>query len=218
MKVTPISSITITTTIPLLINKTPIRYDYKSLTAILNKCNEESKTFFKIQGHLLSEAELHNKSKNIGKEEIISYPISIFQDITKIFKMPKPSKHISFPGITRHNFWNEIILRQRGTFPWTEDELKSHFKVTDEEITKNNQWSEPQLTIMANFIYDHIISHHSPTSSRSRFRPLGTSTPVRQGRRSQTPKARRTCAHCDNPLKDDNESYLCPSCHLTFTK
>jgi hypothetical protein len=46
------------------------------------------------------------------------------------------SNKISFPGINKNNFWNEITLKQRGNYPWTEDEMKIYFKVTDKVSNK----------------------------------------------------------------------------------
>ncbi len=43
-----------------------------------------------------------------------------------------PNK-ISFPGINKINFWNEITLKQRGNYPWTEDEMKIYFDVTEDQ-------------------------------------------------------------------------------------
>ena len=131
--------------------------------------------------------------------------------------MNQTSNKISFPGINKINFWNEIILKQRGTYPWTEDELKVHFEVTDKQISSNNNWNQKQFERMANFIYDYIIKHPSPNSTRTRFQPSRTSTPIRP-RRSQTPKARRTCVNCEKRLTEEYQLDLCQKCHLTIRK
>ena len=127
--------------------------------------------------------------------------------------MAKSSNKISFPGINKNNFWNEITLKQRGNYPWTEDEMKIYFEVTEKQVSSENNWNQKQFETMANFIYDYIIKHPSPTSKRTRFRPTRTSTPLRP-RRSQTPKARRTCIHCDIRLHEDHQLDLCQQCHL----
>ena len=127
--------------------------------------------------------------------------------------MTKSSNKISFPGINKNNFWNEITLKQRGNYPWTEDEMKIYFEVTEKQVSSENNWNQKQFETMANFIYDYIIKHPSPTSKRTRFRPTRTSTPLRP-RRSQTPKARRTCIHCDTRLHEDHHLDLCQQCHL----
>ena len=127
--------------------------------------------------------------------------------------MAKSSNKISFPGINKNNFWNEITLKQRGTYPWTEDEMKIYFKVTEKQVSSDNNWNQKQFETMANFIYDYIIKHPSPTSKRTRFQPTRTSTPLRP-RRSQTPKARRTCIHCDIRLHEEHHLDLCQQCHL----
>ena len=59
--------------------------------------------------------------------------------------MAKSSNKISFPGINKNNFWNEITLKQRGNYPWTEDEMKIYFEVTEKQVSSDNNWNQKQF-------------------------------------------------------------------------
>jgi hypothetical protein len=77
--------------------------------------------------------------------------------------MTQSLNKISFPGINKSNFWNEITLKQRGSYPWTEDKMKIYYEVTDKQISNNNKWNHKQFETMADFISLH---HQTPKPNK----------------------------------------------------
>lgn len=127
------------------------------------------------------------------------------------------SPSISFPGITRENFWYFLVLKQRGRFPWTEEEIKTQFPSIRRHIEFQSNWNEEQLTTVAITVLNYINKYSCSTSIHTRIFSTATEEDD-QPERSSTPAPLRTCSNCDAHLIDLDKTQLCSDCDAIFNR